>query len=578
MRGTAWASTRRALLNPLRILEAVAVAYLLAFLVLPLAVMVAESAGVVLTGGLSEPPWFLQYLGELTRNSILLALSVTAICVGLGLPLAIFTGRMIRHRAGFTLALTLPLLAPPFVSAFATILLLGRVGIVTQLLERAGVRLFDIYGFPGIAITHVLHLTPLVYLTILAGLRTVPKAIEESAVSLGSSPLQVLRRIVLPYIASYIYMGALLVFLASFGDVGAPLIVGGSYLVLPTEAYTRFLSFTVDRQIPVLLSSWIVVISGGIMVAVRALMRRTEIVHTFVTEQYEYDVPWMRTLGTAFCALVAVLLLLPYVAILVVSVAPAWGPQLLPRGWTLDHYRELWRSFGPLRNSLVVTAMATPVAVLLAVVIGRMMREGGRRAAMLDYATLLPFVVSSVVLGIGMIKVYSNLTAVGLALPLMSGPGLLVIALVVRRVPYPVRVMNAAYTRIDRSLEECSFSLGASPTRTFASVTLPQLYPAMLAALIITFIQVISELGITLIVHRPEWRTIPVQIYGYATEGYLGRAGALSIVLLALVGLAVMMTQLDYRRLAGRLSRGLRGAAPARSDVGGEPATQHSQR
>jgi iron(III) transport system permease protein len=534
------------------VLDVATIVYLAAFLVVPLAVIVAESARVALTGGLGELPGFPRYLSRLTRNSILLAVSVTAVSVGLGLLLAIFTGRVIRRKTGFMLALTLPLLAPPFVSAFATIILLGRVGVLTQLLERAGIRLFDIYGFPGIAITHVLHLTPLAYLTILAGLRTVPKAIEESAVSLGSSPAQVITRIVLPYIGSHIYMAALLVFLASFGDVGAPLIVGGNYLVLPTEAYTRFLSFTVDRQVPVLLSGWIVVLSGVILVAVRALMRRTQIVHTFVVEQYAYDVPWMRRVGTAFCATVAAALLLPYAVILAMSLATAWGPQLLPKGWTLLHYRELWRSVGPMRNTLVVTAMATPVAVLLAVVIGRVMREGGRQAAVLDYTTLLPFVVSGVVLGIGMVKVYSSLAAAGVMSFLMLGPNLLVIALVVRRVPYPARVMNAAYTRIDRSLEESSFSLGASPARTFASVTLPQLYPGIAAALTITFIQVISELGTTLIVHRPEWRTISVQIYSYAIEGYLGRASALSVVLLVLVGLAVLLTQLDYRRLARR--------------------------
>jgi iron(III) transport system permease protein len=458
------------------------------------------------------------------------------------------------------LALTLPLLAPPFVSAFATIILLGRVGVLTQLLERAGLRLFDIYGFFGIALTHVLHLTPLAYLTILAGLRTVPRAIEESAVSLGSSPLQVIRRVVLPYIAAHLYMGALLVFLASFGDVGAPLIVGGNYLVLPTEAYTRFLSFAADRQVPVLLSGWIVVISGVILVAVRALMRRTQIVHTFVTEQYVYEVPWMRRAGSAFAALAAAALLLPYLVILIVSLATAWGPQMVPRGWTLVHYRELWRSLGPIRNSLIVTAIATPVAVLLAIAIGRMMREGGRRAVALDYTTLLPFVVSGVVLGIGIVKLYSGLAAAGVASSLLLGPNLLIIGLVVRRVPYPARVLNAAYARIDRSLEECSFSLGASPARTFVDVTLPQLYPGIAAALTITFIQVITELGTTLIVHRPEWRTISVQIYSYAIEGYLGRASALSVVLLALVGLAVAITQVDYRRLRRRVLRAPRTA------------------
>ena len=118
--------------------------------------------------------------------------------------------------------------------------------------------------------------------------------------------LNLQRRITIPYISSYVYMAALLVFLASFGDVGAPLIVGGNFLVLPTEAYTRFLSFVVDRRVPVLLASWIVVISVLIMFAVRALMRKTEIAHIFVTEQYEYDVPWMRTVGSDSADTVAV--------------------------------------------------------------------------------------------------------------------------------------------------------------------------------------------------------------------------------------------------------------------------------
>jgi iron(III) transport system permease protein len=535
-------------LDPLRVLDVLTGAFLLAFLIVPVGSILVDSLALVARGGLWEFPDFIGYLTRLTRNSLVLASIVTVLCVAISLPLAVFLTRVLPAQRLLPIALTLPLLAPPFVYAFATIILFGRVGVVTQLLAPLGIRLPEIYGLPGIVVTHVLHLIPLAYLTIAAGLRTVPKAVEECAISLGSSPMQVLVRVVLPYISSYVYMASLLVFLASFGDVGAPLLVGGQYLVLPTEAFTRFTSFIADRRVPVLLSSWIVLISVVILVVVRALMRRTAIMHTFTTETYPYALPVWRGVGTAFSWLVAAVMFVPYLVIFVSSLATVWGPDLLPRGYTVSHYQALWRSVEPLRNSLIIAAAATPVAVVLAVVVGRLMRGGGRIGAALDYITLLPFVISGVVLGIGLVRVYSPLDTLAPIVPLITGPGLLIVAMVSRRVSYPVRVLTAAYTRIDRSLEESSLSLGASPATTFWRITLPQLAPAMVAALIITFIEVIKELGATLIVYRPGWVTLPVQIYAYALEGNLGRAGAVSMVLLGLVAAGALAAGLLGRR------------------------------
>jgi iron(III) transport system permease protein len=547
-RTRAWGRPAGPALDPLRVLEVATGAFLVAFLIVPVGAIVADSAALIVRGGLWEFPDFVGYLVRLTRNSLVVASIVTVLCVAISLPLAVLLGRVLPAQRLLPVALTLPLLAPPFVYAFATIILFGRVGIVTQLLAPLGIRMPEIYGLPGIVVTHVLHLIPLAYLTIAAGLRTVPKAIEECAISLGSTPMQVLVRIVLPYISSYVYMASLLVFLASFGDVGAPLLVGGQYLVLPTEAFTRFTSFIADRRIPVLLSSWIVAISVVILVVVRALMRRTAIMHTFAIETYGYAQPSWRVAGTAFCWLVAAVLFVPYLVIFVSSLATVWGPDLLPKGYTLSHYQALWRSVEPLRNSLVVSAAATPVAVVLAVVIGRLMRAGGRMGAALDYITLLPFVISGVVLGIGLVRVYAPLDALSPVVPAVTGPALLVVAMVSRRVSYPVRVLNAAYTRIDRSLEESSLSLGASPATTFWKITLPQLAPAVVAAFLITFIEVVKELGATLIVYRPGWVTLPVQIYAYALEGNLGRAGAVSMVLLGIVAVGTLAVGVLGRR------------------------------
>jgi len=510
--------------DPMAVLGLLAAVYLAVFLLIPLGLIVAQSVQIVLAGGLADLPQFGQRFVLLTRNSLVLAGLVTVIVLAIGVPLAVFFVKAVPYRPLFQVLLTIPLLSPPFIGSFATILLFGRVGVITQLLRAAGLPTFELYGLPGIAITHVIHTLPLAVLTLAAGLRTVPRDLEESAISLGGSLTQVARRVVLPYIAPYIWMSALLVFLASFGDVGAPLLVGGNYRVLTVEAYTAFIRFNVDQRIPILLSAWIVVISLCLLYLVRRQMKKTEIAPAFSGEIYTYASPAARRVGLCFCSLVSFLVLLPYLAILVASFGTVWGAGLLPDAFTLRHYQALAGSLEPLRNSLILAGTAAPLAVLLSVVIGNAMREWGRAGALFDYVTLLPFVVSGVVIGIGLIHLTGRLRLLGLALPFLSGPSLLVAAYSIRRLPYPMRVMSAAYSRIDRRLEEASYSLGASRARTFWRVTLPQLYPAMAAALVIAFTRIITELGTTLVVYQPGWTTISMQIFSYAQEGLVNRA------------------------------------------------------
>ena len=517
------------------VLGLLAAVYLAVFLLIPLGLIVVQSVQIVLAGGLADLPQFGQRFVLLTRNSLVLAGLVTVIVLAIGIPLAVFLVKAVPYRPLFQVLLTIPLLSPPFIGSFATILLFGRVGVITQLLQAAGLPTFELYGLPGIAITHVIHTLPLAVLTLAAGLRTVPRDLEESAISLGGSLAQVARRVVLPYIAPYIWMSALLVFLASFGDVGAPLLVGGNYRVLTVEAYTAFIRFNVDQRIPILLSAWIVVISFCLLYLVRRQMQKAAIAPAFSGEIYTYASPAARRIGLVFCSLVSFFVLLPYLAILVASFGTVWGVGLLPDAFTLRHYQALAGSLAPLRNSLILAGTAAPVAVLLSVVIGNAMREWGRAGALFDYVTLLPFVVSGVVIGIGLVHLTGRLRLLGAALPFLSGPGLLVAAYSIRRLPYPMRVMSAAYSRIDRRLEEASYSLGASRARTFWRVTLPQLYPAMAAALVIAFTRIITELGTTLVVYQPGWTTISMQIFSYAQEGLVNRAAAISVLLIAVV-------------------------------------------
>lgn len=542
-------------LTPLTVARVVAILYVVAFLVLPLASVLAETVWIVLGSGPPLPDGFTAYLLRVTANSLYLASLTAALALLFAVPLALFLSKIdTPFRRLFSVLIVLPLITPPFISGFATVLLFGKTGVITQLLSRLGVDIVSIYGLPGLLLTHVAHFLPLAALTISAGLRVIPSNIEEAAISLGGRAPGIIVRILLPYVGPHLLMAFALVFLSSFGDVGAPLLLGGNFLVLQLETYTSFVSVTTDQRVPIILSGWTILISIVLLYVVRVLMRRTEQEHAFSTVRMLHRNRGLRWTGFVYCSAVIGSLLLPYGVITLSSFSTVWGASLLPEALTLRNYAGLGSALGPLKSSLILSAVATPICVVLAVLVGEILHRFPRRAASLDYVTLLPFVLPGVIIGIGLTRVYSGLHLLGAALPLAGTWVLLAISYSVRRLPPVLRVMVAGYSRLDRSLEESSLALGASRTRTFLRITLPQLIPAVSVAMTIAFIRIISELGSTLVLYPPGWETLAVAIFQLADEGYIALASAVSILMVVLTVGFTALSVLDPSRLIRPLS------------------------
>jgi iron(III) transport system permease protein len=93
--------------------------------------------------------------------------------------------------------------------------------------------------------------------------------------------------------------------------------------------------------------------------------------------------------------------------------------------------------------------------------------------------------------------------------------------------------------QIKASLEEAAVSLGASPARTFARITLPLMLPGVVAGVLMSFITAINELSSSLILYVGRTMTMPVRIYLSVLDGEFGSAAALSTILLVASGVAV---------------------------------------
>jgi putative spermidine/putrescine transport system permease protein len=218
--------------------------YIVAFF-LPLALLaVASFMSSRVAAGSPEPTLTLGHYraffddgvtGAIFLSTVRLATVVTIVCLLLGYPLALYMRRSgPRLRAILLLIVVSPLLTSVIVRNVAWLLVLGREGLINGALRAAGLidaplpLLYNTFGVV-VGVTHV-YLSFLV-LPVFGSLLAINPVVEESAASLGASPLQVFMRVTLPLTLPGAIAGATLVFILTMGVYLTPVIMGGSFVV-----------------------------------------------------------------------------------------------------------------------------------------------------------------------------------------------------------------------------------------------------------------------------------------------------------------------------------------------------------
>lgn len=213
------------------------------------------------------------------------------------------------------------------------------------------------------------------------------------------------------------------------------------------------------------------------------------------------------------------------------------------RGFSLEWYASLFQNrtmLEGLGNTLIVaasvTVISTVLGTLLAVGIHRYTRGGIIRAF-----AIAPALLPDLLLGIGLLSFYA---LVSFTLGLHS----VVIAHSVFATAFVTAIVLARMSSIDGSLEEASLDLGASPTRTFLRVTLPQLLPGIVAGALLSFTLSLDEFVIAFFTAAPTTPTLPIVIYSTVRFGVTPEVNALATLLL-LVSIVTVFTVQRVTRL-----------------------------
>jgi spermidine/putrescine transport system permease protein len=217
---------------------------------------------------------------------------------------------------------------------------------------------------------------------------------------------------------------------------------------------------------------------------------------------------------------------------------------------------------GALVNSLVLAVLTVAVAVPLGVALAiGLSRWQARTAKGANGLMLLPFVTPEIVLGAAFFIVFTQLyTAVDLGRPAQ------LVGHVTFTLSYVVVVVRGRLAGVGRTLDDAARDLGATPLQALRLVILPQLWPAIVAAVVIVFATSIDDFVVSSFLSAPGADTVPMRIYSQARGGATPALNALATFVL-FVTIAVIVVGLGVMRVLRR--RGGGEAGGSLEDFGG---------
>ncbi|NLB20293.1 MAG: iron ABC transporter permease [Clostridium sp.] len=417
-----------------------------------------------------------KYYMRALGNSFKVTTVTTLLAVFIGAPLAYMTTAFkIKGKGLLDILIIISMLSPPFIGAYSWVLLAGRSGVITTFFRNTfGIELGSIYGYTGILLVLTLKLYPYIYMYTKGTLKKVDASLIEASESLGSHGLKEIFTVIMPLITPTILAGALIVFMNALADFGTPMLIGEGFVVMPVLIYNEFISEL-----------------GG---------------------------------SATFAAAIAVIL------VMVTSVMFILQKYIVnKKSFTMSSLRPIQpKELKGIKNVLAHVAIyAIVIIVFLSMFISYITtRRKSFLTGAIDTLTMFPYIIPGSVLGITLLISFNDKPLI------LSGTAtIIIVAFVVRRMPYTLRSSAAILYQISPSMEEAAISLGDSQVKSFFKVTAVMMLPGVLSGAILSWITIINELSASVILYTGSTRTMSVAIYTEVIRASYGTAAALASIL-----------------------------------------------
>jgi putative spermidine/putrescine transport system permease protein len=494
-------------------------------------------------------------LRQVVLHSLMLAVIATAITMLLAFPAAYVISRLTRQLSSLMMVVILmPFWVSIIVRLFAFTTILGQQGLINSAAAYFDLGPFDLlYNSFATIVGMVAYLLPYLILILLSAMMSIDTSLMTAARTMGASERRVFIDIYVPQVRPALLSGALLIFVLSLGFFLTPAILGGPH----------------DLTIPIFIQQQVQIYQWGkasamgvVLLAVSALgyLLALKIGGKGILTPAQHGSrgtaaqdPLQVTPVTLLCwlalAFVLVILILPLLVVIPTAFSETTTIRFPPVGFTGKWFVEVlttpqWLDafFKSIRIGLM-TAIVAMLAGLALARVGTQLRSEFWRIVIQVFA-ISPLIVPVILLAIGIFDVQSRLHLIGSDLGLVLAHSVLCL-------PLTFLVMANALAFIDLSLEQAAWTMGAGRAHAFRTIVVPNLMPAIVGGLVISFVTSWDETVLALFQTGLD-KTLPVTIYSFLKSGITTAVSAVA----ALVTVPVLL---------GAVILGVRAVLKARS-------------
>jgi iron(III) transport system permease protein len=498
--------------------------------------------------------WFRQAYGtvgltEMVVNSLAFAAGSTVISVSLGTLLAYLIVRTdVPFKSLMMAASLVPLILPGILHTIAWIFLASpRIGLYNKLLEPLfGPGTLNVFSLPGMMLVEGLHLSPLVFLLMVAAFRSMDPALEESALLSGARLPTVFLRVTLPLVRPALYAAILIMAVRTLEAFEVPALLGvPEGLWVFTSRIWRVLSGFPPQygQAGAYAMSLLVLTAIGVFWHSR-LSKRAKTFQTVTGKGFR---PRPMELGRwrwpATGLIVAYFLFAVVAPMLILLYASTQRFYSVPSLTTLTHltgenYAFTFSNSGTLtalKNSFILgIGSATLVMLLMAVAAWLVVRTRMPGRWLVDNLAFLPLAIPGLVMGVALLFVYLRFPV-----PIYGTLWILLLAYFTRYMPYGMRYAASSMYQISGELEECAQTCGAGWWQSFRRILLPLLVPGLLAGWVYILTVSVRELSSSILLYSPGNEVLAIRIWEQYQNGQFTELAALGVVMVVALVLLV---------------------------------------
>ncbi|MEX2533954.1 MAG: iron ABC transporter permease [Trueperaceae bacterium] len=472
-------------------------------------------------------------------NTLIISVVAVAVAAFFGFTIGWLVERTdVPFRAPIRTVTLVPYFFPTFIGALGWVFLGSPgSGLLNVLLRSMNPPFgpFDVNSIYMVGVILGLYLSPLAFILSGSVISNMDAAMEEAASASGAPTLLVIRKIVMPLMAPGIIAAAVLVFIMALQNFGVPVLLAqpAGNQVLVTQLYTEQ-AFGVPRYGPGGVIALLLVLAlAGLQVL---YYKETAMSQKFVTVTGKVSRPNTIRLGIArwpvfvtWLAYATLVVFLPFGVLFYMSLRPI---QTFGGPLTLDNYARIFNDPVLLRalgNSFSYATIGSVLTILFALLLVWLnTRADVGFARILDGLATVPIAMPGIVLGTALLWFW-----VAQPLPVYGTAVIIILVYVTNFLPIAQRNLSAVMLQVSPELEEAALTSGASPARTFASVTFPLLRTGILSSWLLVWLSMFREMSAVIIVYSIGHELLSTTLLQLWQDGDSLTASAIAMVMAA---------------------------------------------